>query len=759
MAMFVERRTLDLQKVKGETRRIAPIRLREDEKGLTEIEAHITDDGEPFDLTGMDVRFAYINPYGGRFFRDAEVTDAENGVVTYTVDEDLTKESGYVNVSYFEVSTPAGDVSTDRLPILVLPSADLTEDDKVRYKNDLDKLREQYEALVEDIYNTLQEIIEAEADRKANEEEREANEDQREENEDRRKDAEAQRIANEDKRENAEAERVANEDERMAHENARENAEASRALEFTRLKGESEKATKSANDAAAKANATNDDVNNAEAERVANENERVGYYEEFKASVAAGAFDGQRGSLWYVGTDVNKAGGDVDGSLDNDCYLNRETAEVFQKNNGLWIYQLTLSGSGGGGEIELRIAVAIAITSQPADGVAYKAGEKIAFDVTIMNDSIVTVYDLKTQITPGIFTSTGKNEITVDEIKPAGTTKLSGSYTVTENDYSKTIKLHAISGNALVQQSAYSTNVELPERNVSMSVKKTITSTGTGDSGEYFVGDDVAFNIAVVNNGNITLTNLVVSEQLAQCKIQSGTGYTVDSNTAKITKIAPGATVNVNAVYSIPDSDQGRNGITNTVNVTATETTGKATSPAFNVSDQVMTLTASKAIASTGTGSGGAYTSGDTIKYAITVQNTKDREYDGVTVTEKLSGCTFVTGSNYTANGAKATITHIGALETITLNAQRPVTESDMGTFGVINTVDVQAGNSIVSAESSSAAFEAVRKSMTGTVAITNTGTGSGGAFAVGDTIQFKATVKNTGNITLSNINVTASLG
>lgn len=756
MAMFVERRTLDLQKVKGETRRIAPIRLREDEKGLTEIEAHITDDGEPFNLTDMYVRFAYINPYGGRFFRDAEITDAENGVVTYTVDEDLTKESGYVNVSYFEVSTPAGDVSTDRLPILILPSADLTEDDKVRYKNDLDKLREQYEKLVEDIYNTLEEIIEAEADRKANEETREENEDQREENEAAREAAEAQRKANEEARQTAEAQRQENESERIANEEARQTAETSRANEFTRLKSESEKATKAANDAATNTNATNEKVKKAEAERVANEAERVEFYEGIKADVAAGLFDGARGSLWYVGTEVNKAGGDVDGSVDNDCYLNRDTADVFHKVNGLWVYQLTLSGGGGGGEIEMRINVAVAITTEPADGHAYKAGEKVGFEVSIFNDSLVTVYDLKTQVSPGVFTDSGKPEIVVDEIKPANTAKLAGTYTVKESDYGKTIKLHVISGNTLVQQSAYSSDITFPERSVAMGVTKTITTTGTGDDGEYYVGDEVGFNIAVRNTGNITLTNVVVTEQLPECKIQDGTGYTVTNGTAKITSIAPAATANVKALYTIPDTDQGRDGITNTVNVTATETTGSATSPAFNVSNQVMTLEAQKAITSTGTGSGGAYTSGDTIKYSVTVHNTGEREYDNVEVTDKLAGCTFTAGDKYTANGQTATISHIGAQETITLTAQRPVAETDMGQFGVINTVDVKAGSSVVSAESASAAFEALRKTMTGTVTIEGTNSGANGAFVVGETVQYRVSVTNTGNVDITKITVTS---
>lgn len=757
MSTFLEERTLDLTKDRGETRRVKPVRLRQDEEGLTEIVAHITDDGEPFDLSDCSVRFAYINTYGGKFFREATVTDAAAGVVSYTVEHDLTRESGTVNVAYFEISTPDGDVTTDKLPIIILPSADLSDEEVKRYMNDLDKLKEQFQGVVDDIYYQLEEIITAEAERIENENTRIANEDQRIDSENTRIENENQREENEDERKSAEDARRENEDERIANEDARVTAEQARSVEFVRLRGASETATQNANAAAAAATATNNTVIQAEKQRVANEQERVEYYENIQERVRNGEFDGQRGSLWYVGTAVNKAGGDVDGSLDHDMYLNSETADVFTKTDGLWIYHLTL-GSSGGGDIEVHLQVAVKITSEPANGTAYMAGEKVKFEISMVNDSIITVYDLETKLSPGMFDDNNSNTITVDEIRPGSTYTLTATYNVTEDSYSKEIKLNVISGNALVQANAYSPLVPVPARNVKMTAAKTITSTGTGDDGEYFVGDTVTFDVDISNAGNITLHNVTVTEQLSGCTIINGDGYTVDANKAKITAITPGASAKVKAQYVVPEADQGRAGIINSARIEATETTATATAPAFNVSDLVMTLEMVKNITSTGTGTGGAYTSGDTVKYAIVVTNTGTREYDNVTVTEKLANCTFTDGAGYTASGQTATIAHIGAMGSVTLNAQRVIAESDLGTYGFTNTAQLTHGASKVDATSDAIAVEAVSRTIGVTVSMSGTPSGPNGAYLPGDTITYTAHVTNTGNVKLDTIEVTPSL-
>lgn len=148
---YTEARGLDVKKLRGDTRQIEPVRLRRGENGLTNIEGHITADGEPYNLTGMTVKFRAVNR-ARQFINDAaRITNAASGIVTYTVTNTLTSVEGEAFVAYFEFSDGSNIITSDTIPILVLENTDISTEQADEYKNQIDRLLDELEGKIGDV--------------------------------------------------------------------------------------------------------------------------------------------------------------------------------------------------------------------------------------------------------------------------------------------------------------------------------------------------------------------------------------------------------------------------------------------------------------------------------------------------------------------------------------------------------------------------------------------------------------------------------
>ncbi len=147
MSTYTETRTLDLLKRKGRSGGIPPITLRRGESGVT-VKGVITYDDATFSLTGYTAKFCAINASGGIVRKNATVTNAASGEVEYAVGTDLTANSGPVLVAYFELTKEGQTATSDTLPFIVLPNADLDGPEA-----------EEYQSLVDELIATLQDAI------------------------------------------------------------------------------------------------------------------------------------------------------------------------------------------------------------------------------------------------------------------------------------------------------------------------------------------------------------------------------------------------------------------------------------------------------------------------------------------------------------------------------------------------------------------------------------------------------------------------
>ena len=78
--------------------------------------------------------------------------------------------------------------------------------------------------------------------------------------------------------------------------------------------------------------------------------------------------------------------------------------------------------------------------------------------------------------------------------------------------------------------------------------------------GPYVLGDTISYSIVATNTGNITLTNVVVSDPL----------LTPSSNTCA--SVAPGATCTLTGDYVVPQADLDAGSFTNTATADSDQT-------------------------------------------------------------------------------------------------------------------------------------------------------------------------------------------
>ncbi len=265
------------------------------------------------------------------------------------------------------------------------------------------------------------------------------------------------------------------------------------------------------------------------------------------------------------------------------------------------------------------------------------------------------------------------------------------------------------------------------------------------------VGETISYTFTITNTGNVTLTNVVLTDVLQGLTLSGG----------PISSMAPGAsdTGTYSGTYTLTQADIDAGFVENTATVTGTSPSGS------NVTDddkETVTLNRQKAIRLIKTGSitdangNGCADAGDTITYTFEVTNTGNVTLNNITIDDsKLGLVDFSCGSGSLAPGASRSCT-----------STYTITQADVDSGNVTNSATVEAtapDSSTVSDDSSDSTTTATNPTVIPTcsdasVQLIKTGSltdnnGNGCADA-GDTITYTFEVTNTGNVTLNNITI-----
>jgi uncharacterized repeat protein (TIGR01451 family) len=277
-----------------------------------------------------------------------------------------------------------------------------------------------------------------------------------------------------------------------------------------------------------------------------------------------------------------------------------------------------------------------------------------------------------------------------------------------------------------------------------ISVVKSAGAVDDLDGNGVDAGDTIQYSFEVTNTGNVTLTNVAVTDPL------------VGDVTCPTTTLEPGESTTCTAIagYVLTQADVDAGDVDNTATVTGTPPIGDpvtdddtVTLPLPGTPGIDIVKTAGPIVDVDGNGAD----AGDTIQYTFEVTNTGFLTLTGIVVTDPLVG-------NVTC---PATALAPGETTTCTADAVYVLTQTDLDAAGVTNTASVVGdppfGDPVSDNDTVTVPLAAIPSiEVDKTAGAVDDVDGNG--LDAGDTILYSFEVTNTGNVTLTSVAVSDPL-
>ena len=245
-------------------------------------------------------------------------------------------------------------------------------------------------------------------------------------------------------------------------------------------------------------------------------------------------------------------------------------------------------------------------------------------------------------------------------------------------------------------------------------------------------GNVITYTVTARNTGNLTLTGVQISEGLA--------GATVVGTCNAVT-LAPNATQVCTFHYTATQANVDAGSLTNSASVVGTPPSGPAVTATSAVT---LTATRTPSISLTKT-TPDTLVAGGTVNYTVTARNTGNVTLTGVQISEGLVGATVVGTCNPVTLAPNATTV---------CTFRYTATQADVDAGSLTNSASVVGTpptGPVVTAT------RAITLTATRTPAITLTKT-TPDTLAVGNVITYTVTARNTGNVTLTGVQISEGL-
>lgn len=219
------------------------------------------------------------------------------------------------------------------------------------------------------------------------------------------------------------------------------------------------------------------------------------------------------------------------------------------------------------------------------------------------------------------------------------------------------------------------------------------------------VGDVLTYTIKVTNTGNVSLSNIVVTDAFtgSAAPVAEGVTWTLNTETGKyeatwnVDELVAGANTTLTYTYTVQDADKGKT-ITNTAVATSDTTEGEGTTTVTVYNPDMAVTKAVTKVNNTEVAAGETIVvqKGDVLTYTITVQNTGDQDLTNVIVTDsmwqngKVTGAVIGNGAQeVTVSSGNYTIGTLNVGDTVTITYTYTVTDADVTAGKVTNNVSV----------------------------------------------------------------------
>ncbi|WP_449408277.1 DUF7507 domain-containing protein [Microbacterium maritypicum] len=334
---------------------------------------------------------------------------------------------------------------------------------------------------------------------------------------------------------------------------------------------------------------------------------------------------------------------------------------------------------------------------------------------------------------------------TAGTLAPGQTVQGRATYTIRQADVDAGAVTNTATASARTPAGAAVTGTSPTTRvNTATAAPATTTSKAATVSGTASVGDVITYTVRTTNTGNVTLTDVAVSDTLAGL---SAFTYTWPGTAGRL---APGQSVTAVATYTIKQTDMNSGSVRNVASSTAAYGTTPVTSTSGTVTTN--TISASAGIVTTKSGalqSGSSGRAGDTIVWSLTLRNSGNVTLTGVSVADSLPGITAPVYGTWPSGTS-------GVLQpgqTVTATATSTISQTDVNSGAVSNTATGSGAPPTGAAVTSTAPATVSLASAPGIV-LTKTGAVTSGNGSVGSTITYSFSARNTGNVTLTGVSI-----
>lgn len=330
------------------------------------------------------------------------------------------------------------------------------------------------------------------------------------------------------------------------------------------------------------------------------------------------------------------------------------------------------------------------------EGDSYELGDTVEYTIKVENTGNVTLTNVK--ITDDRFDLTGDNvhfdaineEATFDKetstvsvMKPGDEIYFLYEVVITEdiileegNVVTNTVTVSADDPkdpeNPIEDEDEEDIPVEEPAPSID------VVKTGEEHEGAYELGETINYTIVVTNTGNLTISDIVVTDEL------TGDQWTIES-------LAPEASETFEASYTVTEADLFADEVINVATATGKAPTDEDVTDEDDEKDPTDEPNDQYTVVKTLTNlpERGYFVLGEKAEFEITVTNTGNLTLYNVIVNEELEGATFVAesieGVTYSEDGTSATIDQLDPVafetagEVVVLHAVYTITEDDLG--------------------------------------------------------------------------------
>ncbi|CAO1654070.1 DUF11 domain-containing protein [Salinibacterium sp. NYA9b] len=385
-----------------------------------------------------------------------------------------------------------------------------------------------------------------------------------------------------------------------------------------------------------------------------------------------------------------------------------------------------------------------------------KVGDSITYSIAISNTGNQTITGVAlTDSLVGLSTPVVTWPGVAGTLAPGQTATALASYTVKQSD----VDAGSIANTASAAGTAPGATPVSDDSNPVVTTTVTpaptlsLVKSGTLPAGSTSVaGEVVTYSFVIRNTGNVTITGAAVSDPLSG--LSSITYGTWPSGTTGT--LAPNTQVTATATYTVKQTDVDAGSIANTATATGTGVIGGAAAPKTSSATVPLASTAKLTVSKTGAVAAGANKLGDTVTFSFVVKNTGNVTLSSVGITDTLADLSAVTFGTWPGGttGVLAPNAQVTATATYTIK------QSDVNAGSVKNTATASGtppSGPVATASSTQAVVPTVAASpalvTTKSAVVGGTGTG-----AIGDTVTYTFTARNSGNVTLTGVTLTDPL-